>query len=58
MLHFWYTYLRFVLTTSQFQMAFLKRKIENLKNTMILKEKSLDKSLFLVFKNNLLDVSF
>ena len=65
MIHFWYTYLiiLFVLYTtllllSQFQMAFLKRKIENRKNTIILKEKSLDKSLFLVFKNKLLDVSF
>ena len=66
MIHFWYPYLiiLFVLYTalllllSQFQMAFLKRKIENRKNTIILKEKSLDKSLFLVFKNKLLDVSF
>ena len=62
MIHFWYPYLYtallLLLLLSQFQMAFLKRKIENRKNTIILKEKSLDKSLFLVFKNKLLDVSF
>ena len=66
MIHFWYPFLiiLFVLYTalllllSQFQVAFLKRKIEIRKNTIILKEKSLDKSLFLVFKNKLLDVSF
>ena len=60
MIHFWYPYLytALLLLLSQFQMAFLKRKIENRKNTIILKEKSLDKSLFLVFKNKLLDVSF